>query len=292
MALILGITVPIFVIVASVIGLVLGPKLLNQAQDDPTTNTSTPPTEDPLAVPAVGSCHLVTLDAVPFHDRAEDGRQVPCDQAHSLETIASGEIDDSTWPDETSDRAHELYGQCEQAAQEFLGVVWRSTYSWVVLSVPSLGAWDDGAHWYRCDIALNDGFYQGSPVRTEGSLRGTAEPITCLTRFEDDTSLTEIEKSGCDVEHQGELASVLPVPEGLDLLNEDAVVDALSDACEPAVLQFLGADALPEELTFWFSYPDVGDFDQWVLCMLSAEEANRAFTASLQGVGSGEIPFA
>ena len=289
---VLGVTVPVVVLVCALVGLFVVPRVLDDQQASPSSPTPSL-SEEPLAVPAVGDCYVALLVPSPFNDSAEQAERVACDEEHMVETIAVGELADSASPpDQYSLEARQLYRECEQAAQEYLGMAWRSTYTWLVLSVPSRSAWADGARWYRCDLTVNEGFYQTRPARTTGNLRGNAEPITCLTWYATESSLMDIEPSECDVPHQGELAGVFLVPEGTDYSDEDALTEQFADTCEDLVLDFLGTSEFPDELTFWFGWPNEDDFDQWVLCLVAASEANRAFTDSVRGVGTGPIPFA
>ncbi|MBX6751137.1 MAG: septum formation family protein [Micromonosporaceae bacterium] len=286
-------TVPLIVVALAAVGLFVVPRVLSDQQASPSSSATPSPSEDLLAVPQVGSCHVAFLSPYPFNETAEEAERVPCDEEHMIETIAVGELADSTAPpSESSNEARRLYRECEEAAQEFLGVAWRSTYTWLVLSVPSPTAWDQGAHWYRCDLTVNRGFYQTSPARTTGTLRGNAQPITCLTWFATETRLSNIEHSECNVAHQGELAGVFPVPEGTDYSDIDALTAQFEDRCLGVVRDFVGIRPIPNELSFWYVWPYETDLDQWVLCLVAANEANRAFTASLRGIGAGPIPFA
>jgi len=290
---VLGVTVPLFVIALVVAGLVVIARMGSDEQAGPGAPTPTP-TEDPLAVPEVGSCYFTTtIGRSPFNANADNGERVPCDEEHTAETIAAGELPATAEPpSEPSDEARRLYRECERAAQDFLGVPWRSTYTYLVLSVPSRAAWQDGAHWYRCDLTRNRDLFLRSPDRTTGSLRGNTEPITCLTWTATESDLDDIWPSECDVPHEGELAGVFPVPEGSDYSDIDALMAQFYDQCDRLVLDFLGTDQFPDGVGYWFFYPYEEDLDQWVLCLASALEPNRAFTASLRGVGAGPIPFA
>lgn len=288
----LGVTVPLLVVALVVVGLVVIARTATNEQAGPGSTTS--PSEGPLAVPAVGDCFFTTvIGRSPYNGSAEDAERVPCEEEHTAETIAVGQLAESAVrPHSTSDETRQLYNECEQAAEDFLGVPWRSTYTYLVLSVPSRSAWEDGARWYRCDLTRNRDFFLRSPDRTTGSLRGNTEPITCLTWFATETTLDNIEPSECDVPHQGELAGVFRVPEGSDYSDIDGLMADFHDRCERATLDFLGANQLPDGVGYWFFYPYEEDLDQWVLCLASAIEANRAFTASLRGIGAGPIPFA
>ena len=289
-AIVLGVTVPLVLIVCVVAGLLI-PRVLNN-QAGPGSTAAPNPTEEGPVVPAVGDCWVAFLVPSPFYESAEEAERVSCDEEHMLETIAVGDLTDAASPpDEYSDEAREIYRGCEQTAQEFLGAPWRSTYTWLVLAVPSRAAWRDGARWYRCDLTVNRAYYQTRPARTTGSLRGNAEPITCLTWLATDASLMDIDPIDCNEAHEGELAGVYPVPSGADFSDTDALTRLFDDMCTDVVEEFLGVSRIPNELSFWFSWPNEDDLEQWVLCLVSADENNRAFVGSLRGIGTGPIPF-
>jgi hypothetical protein len=267
------------------------------ASSAPSGSVSATPTPDINAVPAVGSCFNGTVRDRGFNNRAETNRLVGCDTAHLFETIASGPL--TTLPtDPTDAQAGDLYGTCEQAAADFLGQPWGATYTWLVLSLPSSTAFGNGAHWYRCDLVLNGAINDMSETSTTGSLRDAVSPITCLdwTVINNATSIKDIVPGECSDVHNGELAGVLAMPANLDRSDDNKVSSKLSDLCEPVVLRFLGRSSLPSTLTFWFNWPaDTradGRLDQNVMCMVSAANLNKKFTASLKDIGSGKIPFA
>jgi hypothetical protein len=160
------------------------------------------------------------------------------------------------------------------------------------VAAQSRAAWDDGAHWYRCDLMVNRGRFQTRPARVTGSLRDNAAPITCLTWRILGDDLKGIEPSECDVPHQGELAGVFPVPEGADVSDRDTLRLEVQVGCLDAVYDFLGVDSLPRSLSVKYSLPHEESFEQWVVCLAAADDANRAFATSLRGLGAGPIPFA
>ena len=113
---------------------------------------------DVLAVPAVGTCYLTRVSSK-FNPVAERAERVACEEKHTLETIASGRVDAAANPEQpgiASPVVRDLYARCETAAKTFLGAPWRTTYTMLVLSLPSTGAWRQGATWYRCDLASSD----------------------------------------------------------------------------------------------------------------------------------------
>ena len=247
---------------------------------------------DVRAVPAVGTCYL-TRETSKFNPVAERAEPVACEEKHTLETIASGPVDAAASPEQpaiTSSVARDLYARCETAAKTFLGAHWRTTYTMLVLSLPSTGAWRQGATWYRCDLASSDIVAQETTVPVTGTLKGTAEPITCLSFTYQGKALRDIEPSDCTAPHHGELAGLVRRP-GNDRTTGDALVTDLTNRCAPVVLKFLGARRVPNELTYWFIYDNiVNSLDRNVLCVVAVDQNRGTVVGSLRGKGAGAIP--
>jgi hypothetical protein len=247
---------------------------------------------DVKAVPAVGTCHLIGVNSK-FNQVAERAERVACAEKHTLETIASGKVDaaaNSEPPGVTSRVARDLYARCETAAEKFLGAPWRTRYTMLVLSLPSTGAWRQGATWYRCDLASIDFIAQATAVQVTGTLKGKAKPITCLSFTYQDSALDDIEPSGCTAPHHGELAGLIRLSD--DDLAGDALRADLSDRCRPVVLRFLGQSRFAEDLTFWVVRDgNVDTPDRNVLCLAAIQQNRGTLVGSLRGIGAGAIPI-
>jgi serine/threonine protein kinase len=250
------------------------------------------PTEsvDVRAVPAVGTCHVTRLSSK-FNPVAEQAKRVACEAEHTVETIASGPVDAATHPEQpgvASPLVRDLYARCETAARRFLGAPWRTTYTMLVLSLPSAGAWRQGATWYRCDLASSD-IAQETTLPTTGTLKGKAEPIRCLSFTYQGTTLGEAEPSDCTAPHHGELAGLIRLPD-TDRTAGNALVTDLSNRCAPVVLGFLGSRRIANELTYWFIYDDVNALDRNVLCIVAIDQDRGQVVGSLRGIGERAIP--
>jgi serine/threonine protein kinase len=248
---------------------------------------------DILAVPAVGTCHLAQVSSE-FNPAAEQAQRVACEEEHTLETIASGPVDAASNPEQPgieSPVVRDLYAGCEAAAETFLGAPWRTTYTMLVLSLPSADAWRHGATWYRCDLAASDGFAQRTALPVTGTLTGTAESITCLTFTYQGTAIGNIEPSDCTAPHHGEFAGLVRLPD-TDVVAGDALATDLTNRCGPVVLGFLGSSRIANELTYWFIYDDtVNALDRNVLCLVAVDQDRGTLVGSLRGIGAGAIPF-
>ncbi len=296
-----GVALPLIVMIV-VAALVIAPRLREagpEATAGPSTSASSPaspsPSIDILAVPVVGTCYQ-PADSYGLNQEmrsdAEQDQPVPCDETHIMETVGAGTVDEATRPARSSDTARVLYAECAAAAEEYLGVHWRATQTWLVLSMPSSSAWNDGANWYRCDLAVNRGFDRSDGLDTTGSLRDTATPLGCLTWDVVDESLAGIELAECNTPHQGEVAGAFEAGD-IDRTVEDDFLTEVDIRCEDVVLSFLGQGTLNADLSFWYWYPgSATTIDQNVICMVSAAEDARAVTGSLAGIGAGPIPFA
>ena len=171
---------------------------------------------------------------------------------------------------------------------------WRSARVWLMFSLPSMGAWRDGARWYRCDLTRTETFYFDGGGTTTGRLSDTVQPLACVTwvfTIRDEYPTRE-QLSDCDAPHQGEVAGAFDAGD-IDRTRESDFFDRVAARCESIVEDFLGQSTMDYELSFWYWYPaDELVNDQSALCIVSAAENGRQFTGSLKGIGGGAIPFA
>jgi len=303
-----GVMVPVLAVLA-IAGFALVPRVLDvAAAPGPTASRptagnprATGPEPPPLvptmnvAMPAVGTCYAYArVNGFGQIDRRADAEEVvPCDQAHGLETIAVAPLDDSS-AEVTATVESELYERCDAAATEFLGVPYRSTLTLLSLAMPGPAAQRAGAHWYRCDLAAIGTLSAPVPTAVRGSLKGHAEPITCLTWnvLDDATRINGFESIDCDTTHNGELVDVVWIPDGIDRTDHDTVVRAASDLCDPAAQSFLDEATVRDDLNVWM-WPinsDAARLDWNVLCMVSTADLNERLAASIEGIGAGPLP--
>jgi serine/threonine protein kinase len=283
-AVIIAVALPVVAALCFVVSSVLPDGTPNAG--DPTTSI------DVRAVPAVGTCHLTRVSSK-FNPVAERSERVACKEKHTLETIASGPVDAAANPEQpgiASKVVRDLYARCETAAQKFLGAPWRTTYTMLVLSLPSADAWRQGATWYRCDLASSDFIAQETTFQVTGTLKGKAKPITCLSFTYQGTALGDIKPSDCTAPHHGELAGQVRLPD-TDRVAGDALRTDLSNRCRPVVLGFLDSSRIADDLTYWFIYDDtVNTPDRNVLCVVAIDQDRGTVDGSLRGIGAGAIP--
>jgi hypothetical protein len=247
---------------------------------------------DVKAVPAVGTCYR-TEGASKFNPVAERAERVACDQQHTLETSASGPVDAAANPEQpgiASPVVRDLYARCETAAEEYVGAPWRTTYTMLVLSLPSTDAWRQGATWYRCDLASSDIVAQETTYLVTGTLKGTAKPITCLSFTYQGTALGDIQPKDCTEPHNAEFAGLIRLPD--TDLADDALRADLTNRCRPVVLGFLDSSRIANQLTYWFIRDDtVNAVDRNVLCVVAIDQDRGTVVGSLRGIGTGAIPI-
>jgi hypothetical protein len=272
-------------------GVIVVPRMLDGVVASPTAS----PTVDMTAVPPVGVCYAEIPVQNP-NGGAEVDTPVSCDEPHHLETIAARGVEDAgpNPPAPAEELTRTFFQDCVDAADLFLGAHFRTTYTQLVLSLPSPTAWRAGAHWYRCDLGTKDDFF-GSLVPTTGSLADLARPITCLTwNVLPAGGLTNVLGADCDEVHEAEVVGAFIMPDfDADAWESAEMFDLLNLECYQLAEQFLDQSRVDPELTIWFFYPsgDQTDLDQSAVCAVAALDGRR-FVDSLEGVGSGPLPFA
>jgi len=291
---IVGGVVALVAVVSVVAALVVVPKLTDRI--GAVASASPSPTRDLNAVPAVGSCWQGDTAGEYFNGRAEFNAPADCATVHRMETIASGKID--TRPDNASaPYAADLYAACEDAAEEYLGQPWTTTYTWLVLAVPSKTQWAEGTHWYRCDLMITAGWGWLDLVPLTGTVKNSAKSITCVTWTAATTGRgwSDDHPADCDAIHNGELAGVVRFPEDADRADHDAMIAKLAKLCDRVINKFLDRSSLPKTLTYWMLYPngtvEEGVLNQTVSCVLAAADPGKKLIGSLQGIGNKPIPF-
>lgn len=209
---------------------------------------------DSVAAPELGSCRLLTPADVAMPSNAT--RTVACDQRHTAETFAVGEL-----PPELAGAAYDAkevstfaYQTCSTSLQEFLGadesLAMRSVVSWAWFR-PSQEAWDQGARWYRCD-AVGGGdqsrSYVALPTTARGLMGARAEKRDRWTVCADGPSVNASPKVPCTREHTWRAVGTIKVGAPADPYPGDQLVQVTSrDFCS----DYVGA---------WLGYPDEYDY--------------------------------
>jgi hypothetical protein len=294
-AIVAGATVAALLIVA---GFLVALRVIEAAPAAIGTGTPSPSrTVGEFPIPEVGRCYDTHEGSEFFNPDAQAEVPISCADQHTMETIGSGLVEGDTRPSIASDLSRGLYAECGRAADEFLGTSFRTTYTAVVLSVPGISAWQAGARWYRCDLIATDALFGSAAIPVTGSLRGRAEPITCLgydfvTDTFGNTLVENIAKSACDVPHNGEVAGAVLIFD-LDRSDRADFEERLNELCRPIARDFLDVSSIPGDLIYWPTWPTNPDsLDQYALCVVEPADVDRRLRGSLRGIGNDPIPWA
>ena len=237
-------------------GLLLALLPLATACGDNEGSNADPGQLDSVEAPELGACRLLTPDDV--LQRSNATRTVDCDERHTAETYAVGEL-----PDELRDEDYEsaalgafAYETCGSKFETFLGadesLVMRTVVSWAWFR-PSEKAWDDGARWYRCDVV--GGGEQSKrlvdlPEDARGLLQGKPKDkwLVCVNG----DSVQSAPKIPCTETHTWRAVTTIKLGQPEDPYPGDRLVEVRSrDFCSDSVGAWLG---YPPEYDFGYTW--------------------------------------
>jgi hypothetical protein len=238
------------------------------------------------SMPTAGTCYRAAdWAATEVNAYAEGDEAVACEEEHDFETVAA-ERRAGRRPEAGSNALRAIHQRCAEVADAYLGVSWRTTHTWLVVSLPSPHAWLAGAQWFRCDLVANMGVYPfgNTMVTTTGRLAETARPITCLTwRIGPRFIATLIKMSDCDEPHQAEFVGILAAPVGSEAMD--------GQRCMAMAVEYLGRTRPHPELAAHVLYANPPLLAQGVPCLIAAAHPARAFVGSLADIGDDPIEF-
>jgi hypothetical protein len=234
-----------------------------------------------------------------------------CEERHLLETVYVGEFEGEaaerhTRPSPGSPEIRAAYRECDAKATEYLGGDFRTGRLWLGVVRPSRYAWDGGARWFRCDLAVwRDWENRSAHIRHSGTLQGALSErsdlsLTCFdpkSAIDDDgNELDWIENMNpvdCDEPHTAEFVGVWTAPDTTDRPDFDQDDDHLRAhrACLDLAADYIG---VPNHAASDFRFQigtivsamsdqDWAAGDRGVRCFLWRESAWRE---SLEGAGS------
>ena len=197
-----------------------------------------------LAAPDVGACRELTPSDVA--EPADDTEPVPCEEEHTAETYAVGEMpatfEDMDWDDVAV--AEWAAQTCTSEFRDFLGadvsMVMRTVLSWAWFR-PSEGAWDDGARWYRCDViggGEQSRSYVALPTSAKGLLAGPPDDewMVCA----DGETVDGAVKLPCTQPHEWRAVTTISLGKADDAYPGDGKVQAKTrDFCSKSVRAWL-----------------------------------------------------
>lgn len=219
------------------------------------TNTD-PDLVDSVEVPDNGVCRNLTPEDVAMPANAT--KAVACEQKHTAETFAVGELpeefDDADYDDpELSGFA---YRTCGKAFAEFVGadesLVLRTTLSWAWFR-PSKEAWEKDARWYRCDViggSARSAGYRPLPVTAEGMFTGRPDDrwLSCARG----PSVSEGEKVPCTQKHDWRAVTTVKIGEPEDEYPGDRVMESRTGSfCRASVKAWLN---YPDEFEYGYTF--------------------------------------
>jgi hypothetical protein len=152
--------------------------ILAGCSSEPQGKNVDPEQVDSTEIPELGACRVLTPEDV--EQPANATRTVDCDDKHTAETFAIGDLPKSFDDVDYDAKAvgEFAYRICTKQFAKFLGadesLVLRTIVSWAWFR-PSEKAWDDGARWYRCDVVgggEQSKEYVALPTSSKGLLLG------------------------------------------------------------------------------------------------------------------------
>lgn len=207
---------------------------------------------DAVEAPETGTCRV--LDPAELGQPSNATRTVPCEDGHTAETFAVGELPAELQDVEYDSEELETFAfrTCSDQLQQFLGAdestVMRSVLGWAWFR-PSEKAWDEGARWYRCDVvggSETSATLLELPATASGLLEGRPDDdwMVCV----DGPSVNTSTKVPCTERHDWRAVTTIKVGAAADAYPGDTAVETTTrDYCQSSVAAWLG-------------YPNVFDF--------------------------------
>jgi hypothetical protein len=209
--------------------------VLAGCSSEPQGENVDPDQVDSTEIPELGACRMLTPADV--EQPANATRTVDCEDKHTAETFAIGELpdvfDDVEYDDENVGEF--AYRTCTKKFEKFLGavdesLVLRTIVSWAWFR-PSEDAWADGARWYRCDViggSAASAEYKPLPMTAKGLLLGRPDDRWLVCAVGD--TVVEGEKVPCAQDHDWRAATTIKLGEPEDEYPGDQVVASRTKA--------------------------------------------------------------
>jgi Septum formation len=246
--------------------------------------------------PAANTCQPARFDeTVSFASY----HPVDCTVPHRVETVhvgAFGERDSR--PPEGSPERRTAYADCLARTAEFLGDDWRAGRVWLGLGLPTEGAWEGGARWYRCDLWEIKDKSDPADVQRTGSLRDTlrgTRPLgfTCYVATVQAEKVEAMAAVGCADPHNAEFAGVFVAPDVTYPATDSERNDLAFNGCRSVAATFA---SVPNDANFYrrtgliattFSQQEWAQGNRGFLCHLWFDKNT---TRSMRGAGPGVLP--
>jgi hypothetical protein len=229
-----------------------------------------------LAAPENGACRDLTPSDVA--EPTDDTATVPCEQTHTAETFAVGEVpasfDDADWDD--AGVGEWAATTCTSAFKDFLGadvsLVMRTVLSWAWFR-PSEDAWDQGARWYRCDVVgggEQSKSYVALPTTAKDLLAGKPQDewMVCAVG----RTVAGAVKVPCTEPHEWRAVTTISLGDPADKYPGDKAVESTTqDFCSQSVGAWLNYPVDYDYGYTWFQEPEWDAGNRRSVCWAKTE---------------------
>ncbi|WP_117213467.1 septum formation family protein [Allorhizocola rhizosphaerae] len=227
-------------------------------------------------------------------------KPLDCNASHGYETVHVGKFTGDAAalnapPGATSPYRAAAWGECDTKATEYVGAPWRDGNVWIAVSLPSTGAWEGGARWFRCEIAVTS-HELGDIKSTTKSLKGALAAGSDLLRGcyqvgkEDDAPWVPV---ACDQPHNTEYVGSFISNDSYDAVRDN--LSAVHDKCRSLIAAYVG---VPDDGNMkyrtgtYYSHPSKADWnagDHGIRCHLWLND--KTLRSSLKGGGTKALPI-
>jgi putative regulator of septum formation len=250
-------------------------------------------------VPEVETCHPSAVDTGYLANYAP----VDCGQSHVTQTVHvgtfSGAAAEAAEPVAVGTPEYQsAYGDCDRAAQKFLGGDWRGARLTLTMILSSPPAWQAGTRWYRCDVGEVRSIDDASLEARTASLKGALAKLSPLHHqcFNPKTAKQVIEEMtavSCTRPHRSEFVGTFPAP-GTTYATFEKDSAAIHKGCRARVAAFAKVpndSNLQYRVGTIFYQPSEFEFrsgNRSVQCFLWRDD--QPLTRSVRGAGIRALP--
>jgi Septum formation len=251
-------------------------------------------------VPEVAVCHTTAVDTGYLANYAP----VDCAEAHVMQTVHVGQFSgtaaEATEPVAIGSPEYQsAYGDCDRAAQKFLGGDWRGARLTLTMVLSSPPAWQAGTRWYRCDVGEVRSIDDASLEARTGSLQGALAKASPLNHqcFNPKTAgqqgVDEMVAVSCTKPHRSEFVGTFVAP-GTTYATFEKDSAAIHKGCRARVAAFAKVPNdgnLQYRVGTIFYQPTEYEFrsgNRSVQCFLWRDD--QPLTRSVRGAGPRALP--
>ncbi len=227
-------------------------------------------------------------------------KPLDCTVSHGYETVHIGKFAGEAAslpapPAAGSPYLTTAWAECDTKTSEYVGGQWRDGLIWIAVSVPSKGAWDGGARWFRCEAAPTS-YRLGDLEPISKTLKGALSSDPELLRGcyqnpkEEDQPWVPV---ACNAAHNTEFVGSFISTDSFDSVKGN--LGAIHDKCRSIIAGYVG---VPDDGNMKYrtgssyTYPSKADWDagdRGIRCHLWLGDKN--VTSSLKGGGTKALPI-